>query len=232
MDSKMKNNFLAAMLGLACFSALAADNVELKVTGTLVNGSCTPSLDGGGVVNFGHIPLGNLSKTAVNQLGTRNINLTITCDNATVMGWTTVDNKIDSRQSLAIANGGMNGLVLGSPSNMYGLGKTAGNVNLGAFALWVHSDQVTTDGQLSDPIYAQYIANQNGNVTWTKSANGTSQPSIRTFTAAATGTLTPKAGKVFVYPLTVSAAIQGTDALAITDDTNLDGSTTISLVYL
>ncbi len=50
-------------------TAQAADSVDLNVKGTLVNGSCTPSLENGGVVDFGHIPLGNLSKTETNSLG-------------------------------------------------------------------------------------------------------------------------------------------------------------------
>ncbi|MBW7782655.1 hypothetical protein K1J48_07880, partial [Enterobacter hormaechei] len=35
-----------------------------------------------------------------------------------------------------------------------------------------------------------------------------------------------------VFPLVTSLAIQGTDTLAITDDTSLDGQATITLKYL
>ncbi|EOC1221998.1 fimbrial assembly protein, partial [Cronobacter sakazakii] len=44
------------------------------------------------------------------------------------------------------------------------------------------------------------------------------------------GTVLP--AKVTTWPIKVAAAIQGTDTLAISDDTNLDGSATISLVYI
>jgi 3D (Asp-Asp-Asp) domain-containing protein len=51
-------------------------------------------------------------------------------------------------------------------------------------------------------------------------------------TAANPGTLEPVAFKTAVFPLVTSLAIQGTDTLAITDDTAIAGQATISLVYL
>ncbi|MCL0127260.1 hypothetical protein M2T39_29420, partial [Klebsiella pneumoniae] len=43
---------------------------------------------------------------------------------------------------------------------------------------------------------------------------------------------TPVAFTTAVFPLVTSLAIQGTDTLAITDDTSLDGQATITLKYL
>ncbi|MBE8219292.1 DUF1120 domain-containing protein, partial [Leptospira borgpetersenii serovar Ballum] len=76
-----KTLLIGAGLMAMVSAAHATDSVDLNVKGTLVNGSCTPSLENGGVVDFGHIPVGNLSKTDINQLGKRNIVLTVTCDN-------------------------------------------------------------------------------------------------------------------------------------------------------
>lgn len=57
--------------------------------------------------------------------------------------------------------------------------------------------------------------------------NGTQVVSVAT-----TGTTTPVAFKNVVIPMTVAAAIQDTNTLAITDDTNMDGQATFTIKYL
>lgn len=232
----MKKTLISCLLSVASFSTLAASNsVDLKVNGVLVNGACTPTLDGGGTVNYGHIPVGNLSPTATNQLGIKPVNLTITCDQAIPIGFTTTDNRASSLQVLTIANAYSNGISAAAATTEYGLGTTAGGVKIGAYAIGVTVGGTTADGVVTD-----LLSNGNGadtsRRTWSKTSAGStlsgSPGFIRVLTSAATGTLTPISAKVFVYPLRVVAAIQSTNALAITDNTNLDGDTTISLVYL
>ncbi len=55
----------------------------LKVTGQLIVGGCTPELSDGGVVDYGTIRLATLSATDVNQLGTKDVSLSISCPSAT-----------------------------------------------------------------------------------------------------------------------------------------------------
>lgn len=231
----MKKTLISCLLSAASFSVLAADNVELKVTGVLVNGACTPTLDGGGVVNYGHIPLGNLSATTNNQLGIKPINLTITCDQAMPVGFTTTDNRASTLQVLTINNAYVNGLNASAATTEYGLGTTAGGVKIGAYSVGVTVGGVTADGAAVDVLTNGNGADTSGR-NWSKTAGGAtlsgSPGFVRVISSAATGTLTPVSAKVFVYPLRVAAAIQSTNALAITDTTNLDGDTTISLVYL
>lgn len=232
----MKKNLIAVCLGLACFSAVAKDNVELRVDGTLVTAACTPSLNNGGVVNFGHIPLGNLSKTAVNRLGRKPITLTITCAQPTSIGFTTMDNRQDSLQNMTITDAWSDGRSSSATGNQYGLGFTAGNVRIGAYTVAVQPSNITVDGAKADGL-RNMPSNDIYNTDWSKmppaGATASGHPGyLRTISAAATGTLIPVAGKVFVYPLDVVAGIQATDTLAITDDTDMDGSATFSLVYL
>jgi len=231
----MKKTLLASLLSVVAFSSMAADNVDLKVSGVLVNGACTPTLDGGGVVNFGHIPLGNLSATTTNQLGSRNINLTITCDQAMPIGFTTADNRSSSIQNVTITQGFANNQDVTTSGNEFGLGQTAGGVNIGAYAISTLPSNVTADGASID-LLSNAIANDTSNRGWFKipfgaGTNGT-PGAIHVLTVASPGTIVPLAAKVFVYPLKVAAAIQSTNALAITGNTNLDGDATISLVYL
>ncbi|RJT27898.1 DUF1120 domain-containing protein [Buttiauxella izardii] len=231
----MKKNLICVLLGLACFSAVAADSVELKVTGTLVNGACTPTLDNNGAVNFGNIPVGNLSKTATNQLGSKNINLTITCEQPMPIGFTTLDNRNATTFVQTIANANADNSAVSAAANQYGLGKTAGGINLGSYSIATLVNSATVDGVAVDVLSNGLNADTNPR-SWSKSVNGSTgvgtAGAVGVMTAATQGTLVPMAGKVFVYPLKVSAAVQGTDVLAITDNTDFDGSTTISLVYL
>lgn len=97
----MKKVLLATALSLCVTSAFAANpTAVLKVKGTLTNAACTPTLSNGGTVDYGTINLGNLSATAVNQLGQKNIDLTINCTAATKVSgtWLTIA-KIQTRNS-------------------------------------------------------------------------------------------------------------------------------------
>ncbi|AZP35087.1 DUF1120 domain-containing protein [Cronobacter sakazakii] len=230
--------FKKTLLACACFMAIAAtaqaaDNVDLKVDGTLVNGSCTPSLENGGVVDFGHIPVGNLSKTDINQLGKRNIVLTVTCDNTMPVAWQAIDNRSSTVQNISVKGGLFDGSDCNSADNHFGLGQTAGNINIGDYCIIVNKDAITVDGIKAKFIETNYRLAKG---TWDTLTGGDATNGVngqwRYITASDTAKSEPLAGKVFIYPLVVSAAIQGTDALAITDTTDFDGSTTISLVYI
>ncbi|HEM6631433.1 TPA: DUF1120 domain-containing protein [Citrobacter farmeri] len=236
----MLNKYLligGCLLTLANY-AQAADSVDLKVTGKLLSGSCTPTLENGGVVDFGHIPLGNLSKTEVNRIGQKHTVFTITCSSSIPVGWTTVDNRHDSLINIPIKNAYWNGGDNNTGGNQYGLGKTTADTRLGAFVIGVQVDNVSVDGVKGDLITWSFGAGQSSasGSDWVKTSVGATlngaDGNFRGLTIAASGTLTPLAGKVFIYPMLITAAIQGTDTLAITDNTNLDGSATISLVYL
>jgi type 1 fimbria pilin len=227
----MKKVFLITVLSLCITSAFAAETAVLKVTGTLTNSACTPELSNGGVVDYGMIRLGELSATTVNQLGHKDIGLTINCTAATKVSWNMVDDRATTRASIPIEDRNFAGDDgISSDSQMYGVGLTGGGVKIGNYSMFVKVDSVTADGQSVDPIYMQ---TGSGATTWVKSTNGSTQgENWRDFTVAATGTTDPLAFQTATFPLTTSLAIQSTDKLAITDDTKLDGQLTISLNYL
>ena len=102
----MKKVLLATALSLCVTSAFAANpTAVLKVKGTLTNAACTPTLSNGGTVDYGTINLGTLSATAVNQLGQKNIDLTINCTTATKVSWNMVDDRKDSNAKLEVEIG-------------------------------------------------------------------------------------------------------------------------------
>ncbi|EOJ6001271.1 DUF1120 domain-containing protein [Cronobacter sakazakii] len=226
---------LAGILMMALAGAAhAADTVDLQVKGTLVVNACTPSLSGNGEVDFGHIPLSNLSKTDTNQLGSRSsLVLTITCDSAMPLGWTMVDNRNDTVQVLTIKNGKWDGSDVTGAEYEFGLGKTAGGVKIGAYSVYVDKGNVLADGVNAKMMYTD--GDPADKTKWVVSGAGeVKSNSSRVYSVEAEsssdGTVLP--AKITTWPIKVAAAIQGTDILAISDDTNLDGSATISLVYI
>ncbi len=216
------------MLCALSSGAYAGNSVDLKVTGKLMNGSCTPSLENDGVVDFGHIALGNLSKTETNQLGHKTQTLTVTCTTEMMVGLKAIDNRTDSEIPTGmIMDINPDGFDHDISTDAMGLGKTAAGVNIGAYMIAIDENNVMSDGVKADLIRSDHGA------AFTRYSYGIlNWADERTLSAAAVGELTPKAAKVTVYPLWVTAIIQGTDTLALTDNTNLDGSATISLVYL
>ncbi|HBU7564016.1 TPA: DUF1120 domain-containing protein [Enterobacter cloacae] len=223
----MKKILLATALFLCVNSTFAAETAILKIKGTLTASACTPEFSNGGVVDYGNIRLGELSSTAVNQLGQRNIDLTITCTAATKVAWNMIDDRADSNAGLTVSAGTFTGGAQSATNQTYGVGK-AGTVNIGSYAMFMKVNSVTADGKSVDPIYQQ-----NGSTTWAKSTDGSSQgENNRNITVALAGSIDPLAFQIATFPLVTSLAIQNTTTLAITDDTRLDGQLTISLKYL
>lgn len=218
----MKKTLLACLLGTVTISAFAADTVDLKVTGTLINAACTPSLTNNGV-DFGKTALSALSATDVNQLGFRDTTLTISCDSATAVAFTSTDNRADSLQLQKV------GSVDGNSIYGFGLGKTADGVKLGAYTVTVNSADIVADGS-TDKLLLNVTP---GSPAWQLASQGASlRPDAGAQFTVGGSDKVPVAFKSAAFPLRVTASVQDTGTLAIKDDTNLDGLTTISLVYL
>ena len=219
----MKKVFLATLLSACAINAFAANTVDLKVVGVLTNSACTPSFPNGGKVDFGKNSLSSMSSTAVNQLGQRTVNLTLTCDAATALAFTSSDSRNDSVNTQQVNLIGANAVL------DYGLGKTAGGVKLGAYIITLDEKNVTADGVAGSLLY-------NTNMTtpaWAVAGTGSylhATPNIQ-YTVGSTDKV-PTAFKTAVFPLKIWASVQDTTTLAITDDTNLDGLAPFSIIYL
>ncbi|HCW0177019.1 TPA: DUF1120 domain-containing protein [Citrobacter freundii] len=226
----MKKVFLISALSLATLmsNAHAADTTLLKVKGLLTNAACTPALDQVGVADYGRIYLGDLSSTATNQLGKKNVSLNITCSTATKVAWTLTDNHADTLASgITVKNADSAGGEATGATLTAGLGK-AGAVNIGAWAVYVDPTGVKANTAAAD-----LISSDVATVSWSKSTTGAvKMQNAGMISLATTGTTDPVAVTSAEFPLVVSAAIQDTTTLAITDDTNLDGEATITLKYL
>lgn len=218
----MKKVLLACLVGAITLNALAADTVDMKVAGTLSTSGCTPTVDSNGV-DFGTIKLSSLNAGSVNQLGYRDTTLTINCYTPTAVGITGTDNRADSVQLQKV--GGANG----NATYDYGLGKTANGVNLGAYVIVVNP---TADDIIADGVAHKFIYKYNVENIWRAAGAESYLYNDNTvFYSVGNVGAGPIAIKNAVFPIRIRASIQGTDTLAITDETKLDGLATISLVY-
>lgn len=222
----MKKILLATALSLCVTSAFAAETAVMKVQGTLTNSACTPELSNGGVVDYGIIRLGELSATDVNQLGHRNIDLTINCTVETKVGWSMMDDQSSTSAGINIKNATPEGADNDMTYYQFGVGKTAGDVKIGNYGVFVKDRTPVLDG-----VNMTTIGRMVTDTNWRTTPSPRSD-AYNIVTAANPGTLEPVAFKTAVFPLVTSLAIQGTDTLAITDDTAIAGQATISLVYL
>lgn len=223
----MKKVVLASMLAMCVSSAFAADTAVLKVTGVLTNGGCTPEISGGGVVDYGTIHLSSLNAATIDQLGQKDFSLSITCPALTKAGFSVSDDRSGTAPNIAVQNGAGNGNDIVQPGNMFGLNQTAGKVNIGNYTIYVKNSTITADSTTVSAIFSSDNGTSWSNTGALMDNNGTQVVSVAT-----TGTTTPVAFKNVVIPMTVAAAIQDTNTLAITDDTNMDGQATFTIKYL
>ncbi|HAS1786900.1 TPA: DUF1120 domain-containing protein [Enterobacter cloacae] len=220
----MKKVILASLIALASASAFAEPTAVLKVHGTLTNAACSPSIGNGGVIDYGFIRLGDLSATENNKIGMKQVPVTITCTAPTKVGFTILDNRADSNAQLPLDIGGNQNQS--AKYYTYGVGTTTEGVKIGNYGMWM--TDVTADGNTVDPV--------SNNHDWEASKwHKTGIPRSDAFTTTsfeATGTEAPIAITTANFNFVTNLTIRDTAALAITDDTPLDGQATMTLVYL
>ncbi|MEG1124836.1 MAG: DUF1120 domain-containing protein [Citrobacter sp.] len=214
----MKKTLIAAALMVCAGSAFADPTAVLQVQGKLTNASCTPELSNGGEVDYGYIHLTTLSPTAVNLIGKRSLDLTINCTVATKVAWTANDNRSDSNAKVKVD-------YVAEDYYQFGVGKTDAGVNIGDYTLMIESDSVV------DGATVRTIGRNASGDNW-KKMSGLRSDGVTSLTVANAGSVEPLAFRTATIPLTTTLAIQATDTLAITDDTNIDGQATITLRYL
>jgi type 1 fimbria pilin len=85
MNALIKKGMLVTVLALSVNTAMAAQSIDIKVTGKIIPSSCTPAFpSGGGIADFGTMKVASLNATSVTPLTERkDIPVSITCEEAT-----------------------------------------------------------------------------------------------------------------------------------------------------
>ncbi|CAI1794630.1 Protein of uncharacterised function (DUF1120) [Serratia proteamaculans] len=242
----MKKTLLATTLAtitlISASSAFAADTVDLNVGGTIAATACTPTLSGGGTIDFGDIKTDTLKQDDYTALPEKQIDITITCDGFTKIALHAINNRIGS-----MGAGGSGGDTTGNPvskspdktTDVVGLGMD-GNTKIGSYSLAMKNTYVSADGSSSNVLSFDqtpgatmgewlYSPKQslykygypNSLVSWgpVKSPSSGFESKV-------------KAVKTMSTTLSVQAYINKASALDLTKPIKLDGSTTLEVVYL
>lgn len=101
MNALFKKGVLVAALAMTASSVMAADSIDLKVTGKIIPPACTPSFaSGGGTVDFGDILTSSLQIAKDSKLPEiKEVPVTITCEQPSRFGVTFTDQRADSRST-------------------------------------------------------------------------------------------------------------------------------------
>lgn len=236
----MKKLLLAALIAATSTAALADASVVMKVKGKMNHASCTPELSNGGSIDFGTIALDQLSPNVVNQMGQKDMSLTINCPAATRVAWSIADNKEDSNAAndltssqFYIRDGADNGNDVWGAGTTYGVGFTSVGEKIGAYAIATRVNDITANGVPAQAIYAPAFTNSKGEYMWRNLTTGLiANGNAEIMTATSPGKTTPLPITNVVFPFKVSLAVVNTDRLTTTEETQLSGETTITLVYL
>jgi hypothetical protein len=204
---------------LASFGA-QAQTIDIKVTGTITPGACTPTLAGDGTFDYGQIDRSVVQQADFALLPEKQLAFTISCDVPSRVGLKVVDNRKSTIVPSALGK-------IGSPwvdRYAFGLG-AADEKNIGAYNIRIPNQTFTADS-----VRARSIESSNNGTSWTVTGGALSTPAIMSWANATT--VAPVAFERLSGNLVIQAVLNKGSELNVTDDVELDGSATLELVYL
>lgn len=206
----------ATLLGSA--SALAASSTDVSVTGMITPAACTPSLSGAGSFDFGKISAQDLNQDKGTVFESSFQRLTIACSSPTRFAIDGIDNRSGSASTAHPVN--------------YGLGLN-GTEKIGYYSLQIPSTGLNADGDTD----VTRMQSGNGGSSWSMVGSAfplflfnRSSPRLSGF--AVQGASEPSPISTLSADLQVRMVIAKASGLTLTDDINIDGSSSIEVTYL
>jgi len=216
-------------------SAHAQTTAELRITGTITPPACTITLGGNGTADFGNIGHHQLKANGT-KLNERTVDLKVACEGPARVGLNIVDNRASSKIVKADADAAewaSSAPAIGD-AYIFGLGTATSTdnqqVKIGGAMFGFKGGVVTVDGTTNSQVI--YSSNK---TTWANDATARqfmSPAQTYSFLRGSTGALTPVAITNVEGTLSVVSTINKTSLLPSGQQIKLDGSATISLVYL
>jgi len=205
---KTLNALFATFLLTGSSAVFAASSVDLTVRGLITPSACEPTLAGGGNVEIGKISAKDLKADENTLLQDQVLQLTVTCDGATLMAIEPKDNRAGSASEI--------------DDSTFGLGLVNSTEKLGFF-------QMTLQSAVGDGVELGPIASRDGGLTWTRLMflinNGITS-------VANTTTVAPVPVQSLVADLLIAPAIAPASSLTLTEEVPIDGSATLTVKYL
>lgn len=203
----------------AALNAHATTSAELIVRGTIKPAACNLSMTGGGIINYGDIPSGQLLPTAFNPLTERTTPLSVSCGTTPAkFGLKFVD-----LQAASKVPGILNALGAGyTEAHNYGLGIVSGR-KTGGFSVALRD--LKSSGATLYPIVRV------GTGAWQTSDGKVAQsPSQHSWRNGATPV--PASVSQLTGTIAVRAVINKAQDLDLSRDVTLDGRATLELSYI
>ncbi len=224
----------ALAAGFIATAAQAQTTAELKITGTITPPACTITLGKGGTADFGSFSYSTLKPNGT-KLAEQLVDLTVACEGPARVGLNIVDNRASSKIAKADVDAGewsSSAQAIGD-THIFGLGSvtTTDNrqVKVGGAMVGFKGGVVNVDGTANSGVI--YSADK---TTWANDATlrqFMSPTQTYSFLKGATGN-TPVAIQNVQGTLSVVSTINKNSLLPSGQSIKLDGSATISLVYL
>jgi type 1 fimbria pilin len=212
MKTHIVNLTVFSTLILSLAVQAATPSAELKVKGTIGIPTCTIDAPDGGIYNVGEISSANVKTgTAVTELASISKTWTVTCDSMTYLSLTAIDNrKASISDTTEVHNFGL-GLVNGSGKiGFYQTEMSHARVDgVSSLLYYIDENNVFKGGHSLETLRDNYRFGWSENTT------------------------TAKVGKVFSVDLTVIPTLAGSATMggAITENINIDGSTTMNFAF-
>lgn len=210
---RVQRTLLVAALAAVAPGAFA-ESVDVAVTGRILPGTCSIDLGQGGVADLGDIRAQMLDPDEITELDPVDLTLAVACDSKVRFAFEAMDNASDS----AVV------------SNQYGLGLTPSGEKIGGADIRFFDIDV-------DGAHGYWTRSYNSGVTWSPSDGVFTQPPLMPDQVLG---FTPELG-VITGPepienlhgkIRVVAKIAPLSQLTLNEDVFVNGSATLSIVYL
>lgn len=204
---------LSLTLAFAANTSMAANSVDLRVTGTITPAACNISMVGGGNFDLGIISSSSLAATQKTALPTSAAqDLSVVCSAPTLVGIKVLDNRKNTHTNF--------------DDDDFGLGQDSAGNDIGWYNIKLLNPSIdTTNGTL--------IRSSDAGSTWAGSRPELMNHNANSITSWSTSAgADPVAVTTVIQPIQILPFINPENALDTSSDIAIDGSATIELVYL
>jgi hypothetical protein len=196
---------------------LVGQQRRLQVQGTYAPAACRPTLSSAGQVDFGRIGLNELNRDKPTLLG-RQTSLNVECDAATRFAVRAVDNRMGTASDA---------LPLPAAS-LFGIGRNATGQPLGGFSIRLGT-AVERNGNTASTLRGDPAAQ-----LWRPDPDQLLRhdATITAWQSSQSAGLAPEAWTALAIPLTIDLYLRPTRQLDVGQETAIDGSATLEIIYL
>lgn len=212
-----------------------AEGIDLKVTGTIIPAACKASISG--EIDYGYVTAAQLDATAYTVLDKQEVQFAIACDGPVKVAIKAINGQPGTVAG-AVEGGAQSTAV--SPVDLLGLGRTRvvglgaeGESNIGGYAVGLVAEGLEADSEDMQVLHRYNISTgwyaQNKAITNVYAEGGLVVNAISWRPAGGSG---PQAISNLKGTLAVQAYLNNTTDLKVDKAIQLNGLTTIELVYL